>query len=359
MGKNLYVPILKWKGGEKTALEQLPPYIQERILPLIEIPKIDYDYDKKAPKKTLDSHLEYFGIEAKKVWKVDQPFFIDLGIYSLSDYRLISGKSPMNSLIMDIRRHGLHFIPVTGFKRCPSYQEDIKSIIKEEDSGVGIRVTSDDFDNLEKKLIEFIAELTITPSATDIIIDLEYVVPGEEVKNLIATRHALSEIKKIASWRSIILCSTSIPEFLPPTPKEENSFIRIPRSDKKLWSLLNDSSVTFGDYGVANPKILDIDPKKMTVSANIRYTSTDDFIISKGKSIRKKGWGQIIPMTQELISLKEYCGMDYSEGDKYIWYTANELLLKKDGSSKTGNSETWRTVGTNHHITFIVNELSN
>jgi hypothetical protein len=359
MSKNLYVPILKWKGGEKAAIEQLPPYIQERILPLFEIPKIDYDYDKKMPKKTLDSHLKNFGAEAKKIWKVNQPFFIDLGIYSLSDYRLINGESPINSLTMDIRKHGLRSIPVTGLKRSFSYQEDIKSIIKKDDSGVCIRITSNDFVNLEKKLIEFITELSITPSDTDIIIDLEYVVPREEVKNLIAVRHALGEINRVMGWRSIILCSTSIPEFLPPAPKEENSFIRIPRSDKILWSLLNDNSVTFGDYGVANPKILDIDPKKLTVSANIRYTSTDDFIISKGSSIRKKGWGQIIPMAQELITLKEYCGMDYSEGDKYIWYTANELLFNKDGSIKTGNSETWRTIGTNHHIIFVVNELSN
>jgi hypothetical protein len=49
-----YVPLLKGKEGEYGALEALPSDIRTRLMPLIEIPDVPYDYTNEVVTKSLD-----------------------------------------------------------------------------------------------------------------------------------------------------------------------------------------------------------------------------------------------------------------------------------------------------------------
>jgi Beta protein len=55
---NHYVPILKWKRGEQTALEKLDNKYKQILTPLIEIQPVQFDHSKGVFKKTIDEHIK-------------------------------------------------------------------------------------------------------------------------------------------------------------------------------------------------------------------------------------------------------------------------------------------------------------
>lgn len=83
--------------------------------------------------------------------------------------------------------------------------------------------------------------------------------------------------------------------------------------------------------------------------------STEElYVIYKGDTNKKGGLkiDKVQAGCNILVSSPYYFGKDYSWGD-------NEINEKASGeSTKSGNLTTWRAIGTNHHITFIVNLLS-
>ena len=42
----MYIPILKWRQGEYLALDRLEDRVKDKVLPLIEIPPIEWDFEK-------------------------------------------------------------------------------------------------------------------------------------------------------------------------------------------------------------------------------------------------------------------------------------------------------------------------
>ena len=65
----MYVPILKWRQGEYLALGQLHPNVKDKVIPLIEIPPIEWDFEQKKEAKTIDEHLKPFANRLVKKWK--------------------------------------------------------------------------------------------------------------------------------------------------------------------------------------------------------------------------------------------------------------------------------------------------
>ncbi len=49
----LYVPVLKGKEGEFAALEALEPDVRVRLMPLIEVPDVPYNYANDRPSRVL------------------------------------------------------------------------------------------------------------------------------------------------------------------------------------------------------------------------------------------------------------------------------------------------------------------
>jgi hypothetical protein len=61
-----YVPILKGKEGEYSALRELTGSVKDLLTPLAEIPSIPYDFENDAPAKTVDEHLRQVTLSTAK-----------------------------------------------------------------------------------------------------------------------------------------------------------------------------------------------------------------------------------------------------------------------------------------------------
>src|ERR1700676_1348228 len=76
---DVYVPGIKWRQGEYQALLRLTDPAKGRIVPLITIPDVEYDFDDGTPKHTVQEHVEKFPTRYKQKWKT-RPAWIDVDV---------------------------------------------------------------------------------------------------------------------------------------------------------------------------------------------------------------------------------------------------------------------------------------
>ncbi|OLS99348.1 hypothetical protein BJF90_39235 [Pseudonocardia sp. CNS-004] len=203
--------------------------------------------------------------------------------------------------------------------------------------------------------------LGVNPEDIDLVLDLGEEANTELVESV--ARFALANLPHAGQWRTLVLAGAAFPRDLAGVPKEQ--ITRIPRHDWHLYCLLaNEASSagqrvpTFGDYGVAHPDpTLTVNPRFMSISGSLRYTSDDDWLVAKGGELFKgRGGGAggeaIRPATQMLALHEEFCGADFSEGDRWI----NRVAL--DPAASCGNPERWRRTATNHHLAFVTDRLA-
>jgi len=180
--------------------------------------------------------------------------------------------------------------------------------------------------------------------------------PETRVRTTLFLTGLLNSTPYLNEWRSLTLNGTAVPKDLSDIGRD--TIEEIERSEWIIWKkLLKDNQLkripNFGDYAIANPAPFEADPRLIRMTANIRYTGDDKFIIFKGRDLRKYGYGQYFTLAAQVMAHTEYRGSDFSVGDYYI----EEVGLQR--VNKPGNQTTWRRAATNHHLTLVVTELSN
>ena len=352
-----YVPILKSRAGEFTALERLTDKTKKKILPLIEVTDIPWDFKSNQKAKTLNAHVDKFADKLTKSWGTSYPILIDLPP-SLLDGKVSNGDHLLKYLCNEGRAKGLKLVPVTGLGRGATYNTEIKGACATDANGASIRLETSDLANpaLKAALDTLLGEIGVKASEVDLILDFKEILPSQENTVLLALQQASSTLPRIKEWRSITFAASSFPKDL--SGVGPNQIERIPRTEWKIWKAMNADKARFptifgfGDYAISHPVMNEVDPRIIRMSANIRYTLDDTWLVMKGKSVRSTGYGQYSdPLSTQLVKMKEYKGASYSAGDQYI-----EDCAKKKVNS--GNMTTWRFVGVNHHVTLAADQIS-
>jgi len=350
----MYMPILKWRQGEYLALDQLENRVKDKVLPLIEIPPIEWDFENKTHAKSIDEHLEPFSRRLEKKWK-SRTACIDLN-YIDSTIHMKNGIHPMIYVFDNARKVNKYVIPVTGLVRNDSYQKATKMILGIDKNGVCIRLEFSDLvrPGLQMNFVSLLNFFEIKLIDVDLVLDLK--APNFEPMDgfVDAVQNALKELPQIEQVRSFTIASTNFPDSMGNLSQGVN-FV-----DRLEWEFYleycsrlkaNERSPEFGDYCVAHPKLLRLDMRTISPSASLRYTLDDEWWLYKGKSVKRNGFGQYKSICQNLVGSSYYLGEQFSVGDKYI----KECSV---GTMSTGNLTVWRRVATNHHITKVVNDCA-
>ncbi|UZH06363.1 beta family protein [Heyndrickxia coagulans] len=329
----LYVPILKCKQGEKDALYTLRDSVKDQVVPLLEITP---DVGGKG---------NFNGVE--DFWK-DRPFFLDVS----PEYRQELSDEEYYKLIEKCTKQ--QTIPVI---KLADSEKKITKLISEYPKGVALRlyiheILDDDFELIYD---EFSAKLDL-PN-TDLIIDAQHVESSKINEASFLIKGALNLIEGIGEYRNVIFSSNSFPETLQ-VDKHELSVI--PRIETNLFEKVKPHfskkkvNLIYSDYAINHWSFFEFIPG-MQPSFNIRYTTEDFYVVYKGDTVKKGGLK--IEKVKEgciiLVTSPYFKGQGYSWGDK-------EIHEKATGeTTRPGSLTTWRAIGTNHHVTFIVNLLSN
>ncbi len=354
----VYVPILKGKEGEYAALEELNSDVKSMIMPLIEVPAIPYDYASERPAKSLDEHVE--GIPArlrKSCWNT--PLYLDLPWFG-EDETLQDGRNAFEGILSGCTQLGLTVVPVVSRESSLTSLAAAKAHVPNAIGSRCLRLLVEDFEenvDLESEVDRVLVGLgQSSASSTDLIIDLEDL--GTDVgRAVLIARSILSMIPRKGEWRRVVLAAASFPEDL--SNVSAASVQKLPRHEWDLWKtlqrrpgLLPRTDLIFGDYAMSHPISKVLDPRTMRMSANIRYTVADEWLVIKGRNVRQYGFDQYFDLCSALVDRPEYTGRYFSWGDRYISDCA-------DRHQGPGNATTWRKVGVNHHLTLLSRALSN
>lgn len=352
-----YVPILKGKDAEYRSLEDLSGAVKLRLTPLIEVPPVSWDHINDCAAKTVDEHVQRITERILNSWGIERPLFLDFD-ETLHSESLANGTHVLTSVFNEARGREIQAIPVSGIGLDNQYQVAVQNAIAQDRRGVCIRLSSEQFaaGDLTTRLDELLNFLGCTPPDVHLVLDFGPILGSQMDTIVLAVRAVVVALPHVTRWQTLTFAATAFPENLSGfTP---NTLSPTPRSEWLVWQSLanNRDSIprlpTFGDYGIQHPALPDIDPRIMQVSANIRYTHENEWLILKGRSVRVQGFAQFHHLSQSLVNRQEYSGRNFSWGDAYIEDCANQTV-------GTGNHTTWRRVGTTHHLSYVTEQIAN
>ena len=351
----MYVPILKWRQGEYLALERLAQDMKEYVMPLIEVPPLEWDFEEGKYAKNIDEHLERFMNRLIKKWG-KRKAFVDLHLIDPS-FRMADGAHPMQYVLTEAHKCKLELVPVTSLNRDRDYQRAIRSSLSQPGRGVCLRLSVNDLLKLTKinNLDAFIRYYSLGIDELDLILDLESPNFNPIVQFARLLRNQVRNLPQVKDVRSFTIAGSAFPNSMGQLSPgiqtvERAEWILFRQYCNQLTA--NERKPLFGDYAISHPVLPQLDMRLVKPAASLRYTIDDGWYIHKGTNVRDNGYLQYRNMCSKLVKSQHFLGDSYSPGDKYIKECS-------EGTESTGNLSVWRWVGTNHHITRVVRDYAN
>jgi len=346
-----YVPILRWKAAERGALSQLDTQDSNHVTPLIELVLENFVQNKKRLSNAVAMY--WVAGQLMRCWG-ERPIYLDL--LNLPPARIPQPESCLALLAGHIGLSKSSLIPVTGLHRASYYNIAVRNIAETMNQGACLRLTLQDLRSpaLDQYVSDIISLLGLKQQEMDLLVDCEIVdrrVP--EVNDLCQL------IPNLDEWRNFIVTGGAFPKDLSAYRKNEQHSIS--RLEWTCWrdqaiSLSRDTRLpNFSDYAIQHARYSARRPGRMSYSASIRYTVEDSWILMRGENVFRRGgpgFHQYPDLAIMLCDLPQYCGESYSSGDRYI----KEISLQ---TTETGAAPQWLQAGINHHIAYVVRQLTN
>jgi len=353
MGTETYVPILKGKAGEFRALLELLPDVRGRITPLVDIPRVPLTERTKS----LDSHLDKVIQGIAKSWDTEHPVFVDLFDLDLNA-RVTNGEHPVHYTLTQLHSRGVQAVPVVGLERDVAYEHAVRDVVPNVESVV-VRLLVEDLEatgSLAPNVVRILKSVKVDVAQTHLIFDLRSLRDSDISQHVAIVLRALRALPMARECASLVVTGSTVPQSLA-DDVPANSLRRIPRRELDLWRRLRSMPgitrrLSFGDYGVVHPDNLDLDPRKITLVASIRYTTNDALVVVRGKSFKSHpaGYGQYYDLSKVVVALPDFRGSAFSWGDR-------QLAARAARTCGPGNKTTWVAIDTSHHLAYVDDQL--
>lgn len=363
-----YVPILKWKHAEQSALAVLPDRHKDRISPLVEFvmpkPKSLFKDKKKKIRKTREElfqeclsafrtkRLPAIPDEIMKFWGT-RPVFIDFGLLYTSELKVESVKK----ILEKTAELGAKLIPILNLSDCFEIKKAIRQVFKKYAHGICIRIISSDLEDIGKLNSELDALLqyfNTSRSNVDLLVDLK-----EKSTHYHKYLNFSQEIKALPRWRTFIFACGTFPENLLECKVDKPKLI--PRIEWTSWLNIKAGIIkrhpAFGDYTIRNP-IYNEKLQFYRSTTSTKYTLENNWLILKGKV---NEYGIYLANAVLLVKDKRFYGENFSNGDKFIAEKAKHFktYIRNPEVGGTGNTPMWLTAFINHHLTLTAHQIAN
>jgi Beta protein len=366
-----YVPILKGKLGELTALRRTEPKVAKRITPLVEVPPIPLAYlegqEEPVLGKSIDKHVEDIGSKFVKALRGLPSVFID-AYYIEGEDELEDGSSPTDALLKSLRAGNIPFTPTIGLDRVEDCADSVRAAIQADARGCCLRLVEADLEgiaDLGDQVSSLLTALEVVPNDVDLLLDF-----GPRVPSKAALPYQIDTLPFLEDWRTLTVASSCFPVDMSGIAR--NSVQEIDRDDWLVWAWLRTrrKSVSrmpaFGDYAINHPVLAEVDPRIISMSPNIRYTSGHGYVVAKGQAQPRKKMAatsgqkaarkRLSPSEQyprlaaTIKKHQSWKGRNFSWGDLFIDKCSRRECV--------GNPTDWRAVGTCHHIALVVQQIA-
>ncbi len=336
-----YLPILKWKQGERIALSKLTDAQWDGMVPLIEI--LPIDPKKGTLSETLVPYITKIGGQMTKSIPEGTPIAIDIRYfmptYAKQTQVLTSICKRLTALT------GRQIIPVIteAMVARPADLPDLAKafevfVLRIQTHGV----TSDQV----KDFVKVVVGAGIAKSRLHVLVD-QFSIVGVDPAACAAAAQPYLDEALAAGCSSTTLGGGSFPLNL---VGRKQGLHDIERVEWKAWKSLVAkpayAKVLFSDYTVSNPAPApDIDPTMMNPSVAIRYASDGFWRLFKAGGFKKGKQDQYKNLCILLKGDPVYSGAAFSFGDDCYDKASVGVL-------GNGNPTSWRRDAASHHLVF-------
>ncbi|MFD6910259.1 hypothetical protein [Streptomyces virginiae] len=346
-GKPLaYVPILKGKAGEFSALEHVTPAVRSGIRPVMEL----------VPDPDVRDVLETFCDRAMDAVPQGMVLTVDSG--ALPTARVCEGDvgGPIARLSESMGLRGVLMCPVVRFADPRHVLAEASHAVAAHRSGACLRlsVAVDSSEPLPRRaqIRSLLRGLRLEPEEVDLLIDAGPVDSRLACDHLAA--RALTALRALSpwNWRRECVVAGAFPANLTGFPRGQAT--PVARRDalwRRVASMCHGRLPDFGDFGVTHPRM----PVRSrgTPDPNMRYTTPSNWQVFVYPRVRA-GNDDFFTLSADLV------GSPYwpVAGASTSWGNARLAECATRQRAKAGGGTEWRAWATSHHLAVVTANLA-
>lgn len=317
-----YVPFLKAKRGERTAMGELRPAVRQAICPFFDFPRKDPDYKVE----TYTATTRTIATSLKKHWGADAEFYFD--DLDIGQKLIVQGEHQYAYALKAF--NGLQLIPVVGLDRTNhnAAVASLKSNSEISSATVAFRAEHrdfEDFDGSEDQIDYDLANVFKEFEAIDLILDCRVCIG----LNILETARQIATFARkfcdaYDGVRRVIVTGSSIPPSIRDVIGVDTTGV-VARRELAITSKARELSaieLTAGDYTTVSPFYSDVhfDPKlfQKVTAPRLIYPFNHSHYIARGTSLESGGHEQYVDLTKALCGQDFFRGRGYSTGEDYF-----------------------------------------
>jgi hypothetical protein len=345
-----YIPFLKAKRGELTAMGELGPTVKQAVCPFFDFPRKKANYGSETYANTAQG----IATSLKKHWGSDAEFYFD----DLDIDQKLMVKSEHQYAYMLKALQELKVIPVVGLDRTRhnAAVAQLKRNGEIASATVAFRAEQsdfEDFDSNEDQIDYDLANVFNQFEAIDLILDCR-LCTGANVSE--TARQIASFAKKFCdaynNVRRVIVTGSSLPASIGDVLSVDSTEVVV-RRELDIISKARDLShieLVAGDYTTVSPfySDVDLDPKIMqnVMTPRLIYPFRQSYYIARGVSMKSGGYEQYVDMTSDLCG-QSFFSPGFSAGENYFYQKSQRI-----GKNATNGTVVKPSVVA--HITYMV-----
>jgi Beta protein len=345
-----YVPFLKAKRGELTAMGELTPKVKQAICPFLDFPRKKAQYDSHAYASTAHS----IATSLKKHWGDDAEFYFD--DLDIAQNLKVEGEHQYAYVLGALRE--LQVIPVVGLDRT-NHNATVARLKRNGEiasTTVAVRAVQSDFEDFDLNKDEIAYDLSdVFEGFEDIHLILDCrLCSGANVPTTAQQIAAFAQkfCAVYSKARRVIVTGSSIPASIRDVIAVDSTETVARRELEIITKArdLSDLNLIVGDYATVSPfySDADLDPKLMqtVMTPRLIYPFKHSFFVTRGVSMKSGGQEQYVGLTTELCA-QGFFRRSYSTGDDYFYE-------KSQGIGKNATNGTVVKPSVVAHITYMV-----
>jgi len=356
-----YVPVLKWKLGEQSAVQPLSATQKASVFPIAELQDRPFDWANNKYTKTWDKHIRDVVKATAKHWGNKHEIAFDQPLTS-DDELADSVGTVWEFLFAELWAAKVQAVPVISSYAGTKEIAALMAASTAAKRGRWVLRYVIDVDDptpapadVANWFVSTAAKIKAQPAEVDAVLDAAFVTDADLAAQTTRNAAILQAIFSAKTWRNVVLAAGAFPVNLAGVPKGTH---QIPRADWALFlatrqsAALKGEKLVYGDYGISHVTAFDEDPRLLKMSANLRYTHWDKWFVIKGKSVKDFGFGQYRDICKVLVLLPIYMKAAFSHGDQ------NYSDVAANPATGPGNATHWRRDATNHHIHVVLHQVA-
>lgn len=324
-----YVPLIRSKAGEATALANLQPATKARVFPVVH----------------LTSSVAASFVDRLVAGWAGHAIAID-GLFNFSE---TGSAADLLNVVTDLRAGGVPALPSIEMAASTAYIAAALPLAAT--YGAVVKVRLGDLPTL----IAWCAASGLPANHVDIILCAGHLPAfGAGVIDPVVV-NALQTFPGAGTWRSVTVASSAAPKDHTGLALGPNV---VPRLDWQLWQNVHASApfqVDYGDHGIGHPDMTEppgVAMARATVSA--RYTRDNDWLVLKGRPT-SGSTGQ--PMRVQYQAHANTFRADPGFGGLASCWGDTRVLHFATSTTSSGSRTSWVELSTNRHIELVIDRL--